>query len=115
MISEFNSIWPSLAKSWLKFKDSKPAISVTKRFWKHIVEEHAISYPNLCDPILLLLAISPGTGPVERSFSKWAKICYKDRGCMKPETLEILYLLSCFEIKENDDDFLLKVRKFLQT
>ena len=114
LLAEFNSLWPTLTKSWLKFKDSKPPSTTIKRFWMHIISEHAIEYPNLCDLVLLLLAVSPGTGPVERSFSKLAKICYKDRGSMKAGTLENLYLLSTFGIKENDEDLFEKIKHFLQ-
>ena len=90
LISVFNSIWPVIGKTWLKFKDTKPSSSVSKHFWTHILEEHSISYPNLADLILIILAISPGTGPLERSFSKPAKICYKDRGCISSTVLETL-------------------------
>ena len=114
LVAEMNSLWPTITKSWLKYKDSKPESSRIRRFWTDIISEHAIDYPNLCDMVMLLLAISPGTGPVERSFSKLAKICYKDRGNMNPSTMEILYLLSSMSIKEDDEDFLKKVREGLQ-
>ena len=89
LISEFNSIWPVIGKTWLKFKDTKPSSSVSKGF-STILEEHSISYPNLAALILIILAISPGSGPLERSFSKPAKICYKDRGCISSTVLETL-------------------------
>ena len=114
LVAEFNSILPTMSKCWVKFKDSKPAATRMRRFWVMIASENAIEYPNFCDLIILLLAISPGTGPVERSFSKLAKICYKDRGNSKGSTLEILYLLSCLEIKEDDDEFCNEVKKLLQ-
>ena len=82
LISKFSSIWTVIGKTWLKFKDTKPSSSVSKCFWTHILEEHSISYPNRADLILIILAISPGTGPLERSLSKLTKICYKDRGCI---------------------------------
>ena len=110
LVAEMNSLWPTITKSWLKYKDSKPVSSRIRRFWTDIISEHAIDYPNLCDMVMLLLAISPGTGPVERSFSKLAKICYKDRGNMNPSTMENLYLLSSMNIKEDDEDFLKKLR-----
>lgn len=112
LVGEFNSMWSTTTKSWLKFKDSKPSSTRMRRFWVHIVLDYAIEYPNMCDLIMLLLAISPGTGPLERSFSKF--FCYKDRGNSKPQTLEILYLLSSMEIKEDDDKFMTKVRELLQ-
>ena len=114
MISEFNSIWPVIGKTWLKFKDTKPSSSVSKRFWTHILEEHSISYPNLANLILIILAISPGTGALKRGFSKLAKICYKDRGCISSTVLETLYLLSTLSINEKDDALFQKAREFLQ-
>ena len=113
LISEFNSIWPVIGKTWLKFKDTKPSSSVSKCFWTHILEEHSISYPNLADLILIILAISSGTGPLERSFSKLAKICYNDRGCISSTVLETLYLLSTLSINEKDDGLFQKAREFL--
>ena len=114
MISDFNSIWPVTGKTWLKFKDTKPSSSVSKCFWTHILKEHSISYPNLADLILIILAISSGTGPLERSFSKLAKICYNDRGCIFSTVLETLYLLSTLSINEKDDAIFQKAREFLQ-
>ena len=51
LISEFNSIWPVIGKTWLKFKDTKPSSSESKCFWTHILEKHSISYPNLASLI----------------------------------------------------------------
>ena len=113
LISEFNSIWPVIGKTCLKFKDTKPSSSVSKRFWTHILEGHSISYPDLADLILIILAISPGTDPLE-SFSKLAKICYKGRGCISSTVLETLYLLSTLSINEKDDALFQKAREFLQ-
>ena len=113
LVTEFNSLWPVLCKTWLKFKDSKPSATRMRRFWDHVLEEHAIDYPNMSDLLLILLSISPGTGPLERSFSKLSKICYKDRGCISAECLETLYLLSTLAIKE-DDDLFPKTRDSLQ-
>ena len=114
MISDFNSVWPVICKTWLKFKDTKPSSSVSKCFWTQILEEHSISYPNLADLILIILAISPGTGPLERSFSKLAKICYNDRGSISSTVLETLYLLSTLSINEKDDALFQKARELLQ-
>ena len=113
-ISDFSSVWPVIGKTWLKFKDTKPSSSVSKCFWTHILEEHSISYPNLTDLILIILTISPGTGPLERNFCKLAKICYNDRGCISSTVLETLYLLSTLSINEKDDAIFQKTREFLQ-
>ena len=114
LLTEFNSIWPVITRAWVKLKDSKPEATRIRRFWTKIIEENSIDYPNMADLVLLLLSISPGTGPLERSFSKLAKICYKDRGCMKPETIECLYMICSMGIKEGDTEFLKKVAEWLQ-
>ena len=76
LVSEFNSLWPIVTKKWLTFEDSIPSSNRIRRFWMHIVEEHYIEYPNLSDLVLILFSISPGTGPLERSFSPWRQcIC----------------------------------------
>lgn len=113
LITEFNSIWSTINKSWLQFKSTTPKATVTKRFWIHIISEHAVVYPNLCELIALILAISPGTGPVERSFSRLAKICYKDRGNIGSETLEVLYLLANMQVKGDDGELFQCIRDFL--
>ena len=113
LVTEFNSLWPVLSKTWLMFNDSKPSSTRMHRFWDHVLEEHAIDYPNMSDLLLILLSVSPGTGPLERSFSKLSKICYKDRGCISAECLETLYLLSTLAVKE-DEDLFSKTRDALQ-
>ena len=110
LISEFNSIRPVIGKTWLKCKDTKPSSSVSKDFWTHILEEHSISYPSLADLILIILAISPKTGPLKRHFSKLAKICYKDRGSISSTVFETLYLLSTLSVNEKDDALFQKER-----
>ena len=114
LISEFNSIWPVTGKTWLKFKDTKSSSSVLQRFWTHILEEYSISYPNLADLILIIVSVSPRTGPLERRFCKPAKICYKDRSCISSTVLETLYLLSTLSINAKVEALFQKAREFLQ-
>ena len=68
LLKEFDKIWHVLNKSWLKFKDTKPKSNITKRFWMKILEKYSIDFPNIAEPILIPLPISPGTGPLERSY-----------------------------------------------
>ena len=84
LIAVFNSLLPLLSRLRML------------RFWVHVREEHSIEYPNVSGMLLILLSISPGTGPLQRSFTKLAKICYKDRCNTTAEHLEVLYLLSSF-------------------
>ena len=114
LVNEFNSLWPLMTKAWLKFKDSALKSTTGKQFLIHIIEAFAIEYLNLFELIMVLLAISSGTGPLGRSFTKLAKICYKDRSSIASENLEVLYLLSALSINEDDDELYEKTRKVLQ-
>ena len=50
------------------------------RFLNHILCNYTIPYPTgMRELIIILLAIAPATGPLERAYSKLAKICYKHR------------------------------------
>ena len=52
LISEFNSIWPVIGKTWLKFKDTKPSSSESKCFWTHILRETLNFLPKSSRPNL---------------------------------------------------------------
>ena len=69
-----------------------------------IVSQYTISHPFLCEMIIILLASASTTGPLERSYSKLAKICYKDRNKVLVKNLETLYLLSSLKSFEFDYD-----------
>ena len=81
-------------------------------FFYHILSTYEIQYPKLCELIVILLAFSPSTGPLERSYSKLGKICYKDRNRMSDINIETLYLLAVLQI--NDTDFFPKIRELLE-
>ena len=97
-ISEFDSIWPVFNRNWNKFKDIK--VGALYKFYSFIVDNYMISHPNVCEMLLILMAASPNTSPLERSYSKLAKICYKDRNKLLVTNLETLYLLAVHKIEE---------------
>ena len=103
-------MWQFLTKAWLKFKGSTDKSTITKRLLHDIVDEYAFEYPNVCDLILILTSISPGTASLERSFTKLSKICCKDRS--SSDTLEVLYLLSTLSIV-GEEELWKKAREFL--
>lgn len=49
-----------------------------------------VEYPDIGDLLSILLSISPGPGPLERSLSKLIKIYYKDRGYISLFCVEVL-------------------------
>ena len=71
-----------------------------------------IQYGNICELIAIILSVSPATGPLERSYAKLAKICYKDRNALHSKNIEILYLLAVLQIDNNN--FFPKVRDILE-
>ena len=48
------------------------------------------------------LAAAPTTGPMEQSYSKLAKTCYKDKNQLLANSLETLYLLSALKKPQID-------------
>ena len=60
-----------------------------------------IQYPNIYE-LIAMLSVSPATGPLERSYAKLAKICYKDRNALQSKNIEILYLLAVLQIDNNE-------------
>ena len=59
-----------------------------------MISLHTVTHPNIFELIKLIIAIAGTTGPLERSYSKLAKICYKDRNQLTSPHFETLYLLS---------------------
>ena len=51
------------------------------------------------------MAISPNTGVLERSHSKLAKICFKDRNRFLVKHIEIVYLLANHQIDGTEELF----------
>ena len=100
IVKDFKSVWPQFNRIWPKFRDDKK--NGCRNFYFHILSNYEIQYPNLCELIVILLAISPSTGPLERSYSKLAKICYKDRNRISDVNLETLYLLAVLQIDKED-------------
>ena len=56
--------------------------------------QYTITHPFLHEMIKILLTSPSTTGPLERSYSKLVRLCYKDRNKVLVKNLETLYLLS---------------------
>lgn len=98
--NEFKNLWPVCNKHWRCFMKDKA--EGNRNFWKMMVSQHYITHPNLMQLVEILFAMAPATGPLERSYAKLAKICYKDRNKLLPEHLEPLYLLGILSGQEFD-------------
>ena len=91
LIGELGNIWPTINRLWPQYSKDKDA---NRLLLKHILDNYTILHPKLSVLIKILFAVSPSTGPLERSFSGLAKICYKDRNSIKSVNLENLYILA---------------------
>ena len=70
-----------------------------------MIEQYGYLCGNLFQFIIILFSISPGTGPLERSYSKLEKICRKDRNHLSSEEIKNLWLLAIFQLKDDLDLF----------
>ena len=95
---------PVLGKSFCKKAKKKPHQLDTKDFWKHMIEQFGYLAPEVFQLINILVSISPGTGPLE-SYSKLEKICKKDRNNLGPRSIENLWLLAIYQLKDDDSLF----------
>ena len=55
------------------------------RFWKHILSFYSISHPNFCKLVQIVFSIS---------YSRLAKLCYKDRNKLSNSHMSTQYILS---------------------
>ena len=92
LVSEFRSLWPIINKSWKPFMKDK--INGNRNFWNMMSSQYTITHPNLFQLLDIVFSMAVTTGPLERSYSKLAKICYKDRNKLSPENIEVQYLVS---------------------
>ena len=61
--------------------------------------------------IIIVVSISPGTGPLERSYANLERICEKERNNLGARSIQNLWLLAIYQLK--DDEVLFDgVRKF---
>ena len=96
LVDEFKRLWPKLTVDWLSFRKTKGTMET---FGGSLISNHLPIIPNLTDLLIILLSISPTTAALERSYSKLAKICYKDRNSILTKNLETDYLLAVLGIQ----------------
>ena len=101
IVKEFSNIWPVFNRIWPQYSEDVKGRHIN--FFTYIISHHSITHPNICELIRILMSVCPSTGPLERSYSKLAKICYKDRNQLSSKNLETLYLLSL--LKEYNIDY----------
>ena len=115
IISEFKNIYPICNRKWTAgdyYQDLKEG---NLRFWQYMLSFYSISNPNLCKLVEIVLGIAANTGPLERSYSKLAKICYKDRNKLSSPHMETQYKIAILKDYEFDYPAARKLMESLPT
>ena len=89
---QFQNLWPIFNKVWPQYQECIKDQHIN--FLNHILSNYTITHPDVCDLLRILITIAPSTSPLEQSFSKLSKICFKDRNNLLTKNQEILYLLA---------------------
>ena len=66
------------------------------------MSNYTINDPNVCNLLRILITIATSTSPLEQSFSKLSKICFKDRNNLLTKNFETLYHLAANNYPEID-------------
>ena len=109
VVSEFRNIYPTCNRKWKDYVNDYEKGNF--KFWQMVSSNYAISHPNLIRLVSIIFTVPGNTGPLERSYSKLAKICYKDRSHLLVKNIETQYLLSMLNKYEFDYG---KARQFLE-
>ena len=76
-----------------------------------MLEQYGYLATEFFELINIVVSISPGTRPLERSYSNLESICKKDRNNLGARSIQNLWLLAIYQLK--DDEVLFDgVRKF---
>ena len=89
---QFQNLWPIFNKVQPQYQECIKDQHIN--FLNHILSNYTITHPDVCDLLRILITIAPSTSPLEQSFSKLSKICFKDRNNLLTKNLETLYLLA---------------------
>ena len=92
ILSQFKNLYPICNRKWGEY--SKDLKEGNFRFWKHILSFYSISHPDLCKLVQIVFSVSGNAGPLERSYSRLAKLCYKDRNKLSTSHMSTQYIHS---------------------
>ena len=87
LLSKMRSFWPACNKIWPEFCENKK--SGDFKFWEKMCLMYFVSHPYICELVKLLFNTSPENGHQEISYSKLAKLCYKDRNKRLSKNIEV--------------------------
>ena len=89
---EFKNLYQICNRKWGEY--SKDLKEENFHFWEHILSFYSISHPNLCKLVQIVFSVAGNTGPFERSYSRSAKLCYKDCNKLSTSHMSTQYILS---------------------
>ena len=92
ILFEFKNLCPTCNRKWGKY--SKDLKEGNFCFWKHTLSFYSISHPNLCKLAQIVVSVAGNTGPLERSYSRLAKLWYKDCNKLSTSHISTQYILS---------------------
>ena len=111
-ITEFKNFYPICNQKQVAGEYGKDLKDGNISFWKHLLSLYAISYPNICKLVEIIFSIAGNTGPLERSYSRLAKLCPKDRNKLSTPPMETQYIIGI--VKDWDFDYE-SVRKIMES
>ena len=97
---QFQNLWPIFNKVQPQYQECIKDQHIN--FLNHILSNYTITHPDVCDLLRILLAIAPSTSPLEQSFSKLSKICFKYRNNLLTKNLKTLHPLAANNYPKND-------------
>ena len=71
IVEQFETLWPKLNKEWVSWSKKKVNNFKTKAFWVMMMEQYGCLCTELFQLHVIICSISPGTGPLERAYSKF--------------------------------------------
>ena len=97
------NLYPICNKKWVTGEYGKYLKDGNITLWKHMLSLYAISHPNICKLVKIIFSIAGNTGPLERSYSRLAKLCPKDRNKLSTSPMETQYIIGI--LKDRDYSF----------
>ena len=89
---QFQNLWPIFNKVWPQYQKCIKDQHIN--FLHHVFSNYTIIHPDVCDLLRNLITTASSTSPLEQSFSKFSKICFKDRNNLLTKNLETLHILA---------------------
>ena len=93
VITEFKKFYPIFNQKWVSGEYEKDLKDGDISFCKHLLSLYAIFHPNICKLVEIIFSIAGNTGPLERSYSRLAKLCPKDRNKLSTPPMETQYII----------------------